>query len=878
MPHLTWPVRLTRAGMLAEGVVSAFWPLWIVLALILVPVLMGWLGLLPQAGLWAFGAVSVLAFLGAFGWGLRRMVLPTEAEAVARVDATLPGRPIAAIADSQAIGSGDAASEAVWRAHMDRMADRTRDARAVQPDLRISARDPYGLRFVAALFLAVALLFGGAFRAVPTLEVAAGGQVLATGPVWEGWVEPPAYTGRPSLYLADIPPGLMIVPQGSRVTLRLYGEPGELVVTETVSDLPVAPVAPAEDAEDAVQEPQQMFDIAQSGTLTIDGPGGVAWDVRIIADVPPMVEITAPIESSALGEMSLPFAAQDDYAVMAGQAVIALDLAAVQRMHGLTIEPDAREPVIVDLPMPFSGDRGEFEEVLIDDFSQHPFANLPVTVTMSVTDAAGQEGIGVTEGMILPGRRFFQPVARAVIEQRRDLLWSAANARRVVQVLRAVSYKPDDLFTSETSYLRLNVTLRRLDALSSAGPLTVEEVDEIALALWDLAIQLEDGTLADARERLERAQDRLAEAMRNGASDEEIAELMNELREAMNDYMSMLAQNAEPSDGTDEPQSGENSMTVTQDELQALMDRIQELMEEGRMAEAAELMEQLNQLMENLQVTQGQGGEGGPQTPGQQSMQDMAEALRDQQDLSDEAFRDLQEQFNGQQPGQQPGEQQGQQPGQQQGQQPGQGTQPGDQQGQGQGPGQPGGEGQENQGPGGSDGEGTDQQSMGTLSERQEALRQEIERQRGNMPALSGEEAEAARRALDRAEGAMDEAEQALRNGDMAEAIDNQAEAMNALRDGMRNLGEALAQNENQEPGQGTQQGGAEGRVEPTRRDPLGRQLGNSGQFGSDENMLQGGDVYRRAEELLDEIRRRSADQERPEQELDYLKRLLERF
>ena len=123
----------------------------------------------------------------------------------------------------------------------------------------------------------------------------------------------------------------------------------------------------------------------------------------------------------------------------------------------------------------------------------------------------------------------------------------------------------------------------------------------------------------------------------------------------------------------------------------------------------------------------------------------------------------------------------------------------------------------------------------------------------------------------------MDGAEEALRQGDMAEAIDRQAEAMNALRDGMRNLGEALAQNE-QEPGQGQQQGAAEGRVEPTRRDPLGRQLGNTGQFGSDENMLQGGDVYRRAEELLDEIRRRSAEQERPTEELDYLKRLLERF
>jgi Flp pilus assembly CpaE family ATPase len=41
---------------------------------------------------------------------------------------------------------------------------------------------------------------------------------------------------------------------------------------------------------------------------------------------------------------------------------------------------------------------------------------------------------------------------------------------------------------------------------------------------------------------------------------------------------------------------------------------------------------------------------------------------------------------------------------------------------------------------------------------------------------------------------------------------------------------------------------------------------------------LQGEDVYRRARELLDEIRRRSGDAERPTAELEYLERLLERF
>ena len=124
----------------------------------------------------------------------------------------------------------------------------------------------------------------------------------------------------------------------------------------------------------------------------------------------------------------------------------------------------------------------------------------------------------------------------------------------------------------------------------------------------------------------------------------------------------------------------------------------------------------------------------------------------------------------------------------------------------------------------------------------------------------------------------MDGAEDALRDGDLAEAIDQQAEAMDALRNGMRSLSEALAQNQNGEPGQGSEQGEASGRPQPGGRDPLGREAGNTGEAGTDQNILQGQDVYRRAEEILDEIRRRSAQQDRPEIERNYLERLLDRF
>ena len=862
LERLRRPLTLTWAGLIAERVVRAFWPLWSVLAAGAAAVLLGLHDFLPLEVVWTAMIAAALAVVvfGLRGW--RAFAWPTREDAVARIDASLPGHPLAALADAQAVGSGDAASEALWRAHQARMAERAAQARAVEPDLRLSARDPFGLRYVALLGLVVALLFGSVWRAgtVPGLG-AGGGAALATGPAWEGWIEPPAYTGLPSLYLND-QRGEIEVPEGSRVTVRLYGEVGALAVSETVSGR-------TEDVG-AATDPEQGFDITRDGMLMIDGPGGQSWDITALPDEGPSVRILQTgAETTFDGQMSQPFRATDDYGVVEGTATFRLDMAALDRRYGLAAEPDPRDPIELDLPMPITGDRAEFTETLIENLSQHAWAHLPVTLELEVRDADGNVGVSQPEKMQLPARRFFDPMAASVIEMRRDLLWARENAKRVAQVLRAVSYRPEDgLFRSETAYLRLRVILRRLETLVRHDSLDAQAQDEIAQAMWDLAILLEEGDIGDALERMRAAQERLSEAMKNGASEEEIARLMQELRDATDDYMRQKMQQAqrENQQNGDGAQMPDNAMQMTQQDLQDMMDRIQELMEQGRMAEAQEALEQFQQMMENMRVTQGQGGQQG-QSPGQQAMEGLAETLRDQQGLSDEAFRDLQEQFN---PDAQAGESQGNE-GRSGGQGRGQShDQPG-QQGQGQGsqPGQPG---QGGERPGNRQAESG---APGDLAERQEALRRELERQRNGLPGAGTEGGDAARESLDRADQAMRGAEEALRGNDLPEALDRQSEAMEALREGMRNLGEALAENSQQQQGG---QGQARGEVGTQQSDPLGRRAGQGNQVGTRDNLLQGEDVYRRARELLDEIRRRSGEGERPEVELDYLERLLDRF
>ena len=814
------PLRLTLVGLWAERLVRAFWPLWTLAIAVLAALAFGLQDHLPLEALW-FGAVSALGgMLWALVHALRAFRRPSRVEAMARLDSRLPGQPLAALQDTQAIGAQDPASQAVWAAHLVRMAERAKGAKPVEPDLKLAARDPFALRYLALTALVMALIFGSVWRlgSVSALAPGGGATALAEGPTWEGWLKPPAYTGKPTLYLNDQTAAALELPSGTKLQLRFYGEPGSLILAETVSGRTEA--VPA-------SEPAQDFVLVQSGKLAIEGPGGREWEITLAPDRAPAITAEGEIGRERGGRFKQQFKVSDDYGITRGQVTIALDLDKVDRRFGLAADPADVAPVVLDLPLPRKGDREEFVGTLVDDLSQSVLANLPVTLTFGAVDAAGQEGVSAPLAVTLPGKRFFDPVASALIEMRRDLMWTRGNGPRAVQVLRAITHAPETLSINEKAWLRLRVAMTRLE--SETASLSPELRDEVAEELWQIALMVEEGDLNDAKERLKRAQDRLAEAIRRGAAPQEIQELMDEMRQAMDDYMDQLAENME--ERTPEEQSADGGATMTEDQLQEMLDRLQQLMEEGKTAEAAELLAQIQEMMENMRMVQQDGQGEGRGSRGQQAMRDLGETMRGQQGLSDDAFRDMQRGRQGEALG----------------------------------------EGQE-----GEPGEG--QEGGQSLAERQEDLRRQLEQleREGNLPGAGNEAGEAGRQRLEDARRAMREAEEALRDQDLPGALDRQAEALEALREGIRDLGEAMAQDNRQE---GEARGGRQAnRDDPAGRDPLGRQQGNSLRIGSDDNLLSDEDVYRRAEELLDEIRRRSGDLGRPEGERDYLKRLLESF
>ncbi|MFV0292268.1 MAG: DUF4175 domain-containing protein [Paracoccus sp. (in: a-proteobacteria)] len=814
-------LRLTYAGLWWEVLARVFWPAATWLLLVLAGLSLGVMDAVSVSARPYIMAVAGVGLLATLIHGGMRFRLPKEGAAEARIDASLPGQPLSALCDQPAIG-GDGA---LWQAHRAQMAACAAKASAIFPDAGLSRRDPFGLRLVALTAAVMALLFGSAGQLgqglaalAPERERQSFDKTVPDGLGWEGWAEPPAYTRKPTIYLNNLPEGAILdLPEGSTISLRLYGENNGVMQN-------IGTIFP----DDAPNAPR--FRVERDGTLNIGNHG---FRVSVRPDTPPQIVLGPPAGRRADGRLIQPFAASDDFGVTKGQAVITLDMDRIERRHGLVIDPEPREAVQIRIPL--RSTRPEVEGQITADLKKHAWANMPVHIRLDAQDGIGQTAQSDMLAMELPGRRFFDPFAAALIELRRDILWNRQNALNSAQLLRAITWQPegvvDEVMLDDMRAIIVGMEVRELSDAQR---------DALAEALWRTAVLLEDGGLSDALERMQRAQEKLAQAMRRGASPDEVRNLMDELRRATDDYLERLAEQGEDPAGRFD-RSEVQQMDAGQ--IQQMMDDIQRLMNEGRMAEAQVLLDQFNRMMENMQVRQSEGnGEGQGQGGGSSGR--MAETLRDQRDLADRGFRQMQDEWLGL-------------------------------------------DGQEDSGEG---------ETAGDLADRQSQLRDDLGMQRSFLPERGTSEGNAAGNAMDRAGRAMQEAERALRDGDMAGALDRQAETIEALRDGIRALdwGGRQGDEEQRQAGDNLQDGDrgnlstdgspaglqreTRGLVSPGR-DPLGRAMqGMGGGMVTDAPLAEGDDSNSRARDLQDEIRRRLGERDRPQAERDYLDRLIDQF
>ena len=92
----------------------------------------------------------------------------------------------------------------------------------------------------------------------------AGGEVdVATGPSFEGWANPPTYTGLPTVYFGPDTPEALYLPAGTEVTYRVYGAEEDFAITEGVSSAGAALEQIAEGIRAAT------FAVTQTGEITL---------------------------------------------------------------------------------------------------------------------------------------------------------------------------------------------------------------------------------------------------------------------------------------------------------------------------------------------------------------------------------------------------------------------------------------------------------------------------------------------------------------------------------------------------------------------------------------------------------------------------------
>ena len=756
---------------------------------------------------WAAIALTAGGTAIALRWGWRDVNMPERAAALKRLeeDGAVSHAALRALEDAPFDGD---AEDPFWRAHLEAMRRLAADARLGKPHATADQVDPFSLRFGAIGLAFVALSIAGddsGRRIADAFQPRALGQGRVA--VADIWVEPPDYTGRAPIYLLRAAEALdgvraqINAPEGSVVIAQLNTSRSDDFVFET----PDGEISAERDDDGA----RARIKIEQSGLLKLRLAGETgAWPIGVIPDTAPFVEFLETPSATDDARLAISVRIEDDY----GAAAATLRLRLKKDQNRPLDAPDFDRKALEEArEIELSGFEGIIGERTFSlDLQSDPWAGLQVEATLIVVDGAGQRAETETLDFALPARLFYNPLAKSVIEQRRNLAVAAQDWRRAGRAFDALTLAPEAFYEDTTDYLLMRTAFRRVLREGDEG-----DFDDAVEEFWPLALQLEDKALELARRRLEAAEAALREALERGASDEEVASLVEALREAMNQYLQALAQSGAP-----QPSANGQSQQIEEGDLDAMLDQIRDLAQSGAQNAARQALSDLENILNNLRLSgrsgqgspgQGQPGQGQPGDGGQSGgAGEAGDLIGRQRDLANRTYR-----------------------------------------------------------------RGLDPNATGdALSGEQSdlagdlgALREELSQRSGGAgdPDPSGEAATA----FDEAAREMRRAEQALSADNFAAANTAMERAIDALRDGAETLAETAGERARQARGQN------QGEAGPAY-DPLGRPVGAA--RGPNEIDVPDEAGFRRARDVMREIRRRLSDGERSEEEIEYLERLLERF
>ncbi len=774
-------------------------------------------------GIFTVLALAALSPLFRFHW-------PSRQDALTRLDrgTGIRHRPATTLTDT--VTTQDPVALALWQAQRARTLASLKRIRAGLPAPRLAIHDPWALRALIVVLMVATYIAAGDERRIRVAAAFDWNGVFAADNVRvDAWVTPPLYTGRPPVILsaankeAALPAaGPLAVPAGSTLIVRSSGGALDVAVGGGLTE-----TAPAEQAPKGTTE--KHFTIAGDGTAHVRAPSGQPqWRFSALPDHPPTIALAKDPERQARGALQLSYKVEDDYGVTEAHAQFA---ARNKPADGTEARP-LFDPPQFSLVLPNVRTRNGVGQT-VKDLSEDPYAGADVTLMLTAKDQAGNEGHSEPFDMRLPERLFTKPLARALIEQRRSLALDANQRPQVRDALEALLIAPELFMPEVGQYLGLRSVARELEQAHSDDALR-----GAVASLWALAVTIEDGDITDVDKALRAAQDALKEALERGASDEEIKKLTQDLRAALDNFMRQLAEQLRNNPQALARPLDPNARIMRQQDLNNMIDRLERLSRSGDKEAARQLLDQLQQMLEGLQLAQ----------PGdsdmEQALNELGDMIRKQQQLRDKTFKQGQDSRRDRQRGK-----------------------PGD-------------------------------QAMGDLQQDQQGLRDRLKKlqeelaKRGMGPNQRGQQGQQGQQPgqdgdqqagddgdnLGAADNAMGDASGKLGEGNPDGAVDAQGQALDALRKGAQNLADSMQQQDGE--GQGNALGSRAGRQQGNgqQSDPLGRPL-HGKDFGDDLTVKIPGEIdVQRVRRILEELRRRAADPQRPQIELDYIDRLLKDY
>lgn len=635
-------VLLSWASLFAERLYPILWPAGGFIGLFVVLALSNFFTLVPE---WLH-LIILFGFFGALVWSvmwsLRQSTFPTHDQAVRHLEQSsgLVHRPLSSLEDKPAVLVDNDARQ-LWRAHQRWIFAHMSQLKVAWPTLSLTAKDPHALRVL--LGLAVVALTIANWSEVPTRLAnalspgAAQGHGVAT---YEAWVMPPQYTGSSPVHLTASQSGgderSFSVPAGSILTVRTHGASSTILKASTFGASAPRQIRPSfnstgGDSREATLLIDANVDVKLSMNASLKGH----WRVTVLKDGPPSISFKQPLAVTQAQSLRFNYAVKDDFGVTwAGVRVWLVD--------PKTLRGFRPEEISFDLPLPPAPAR-DGEAMIFKDLTDHPWAGLKVQVNLIAKDQLGQTGMSKPTYIILPERKFNDPLARALIEQRRQLVRDPRNSGQVAKALDALSIAPERFTPDNRVYLGLRTAAYEVHrARLDATRIDMERIRSAQELLWDLALRVEGGNAPQAQAELREIQRKLMDALAKGAPDEEIERLMAQMRSALERALSSLAEKMQ---GSNQVLQGLDGQVVRPQDLKAMMDKIQALAQQGAKGAAQQMLAQMLDLLENVQ-TAGNGKMSPEQKAATQALEQLGSVMARQRGLMDQTFREMKENEN----------------------------------------------------------------------------------------------------------------------------------------------------------------------------------------------------------------------------------------